>query len=252
MSFIKYFLIKDLKLRYAGSGIGSLWAILTPLLQILIFWFVFSEILKTRAYIGVQIPYIYFLLSSIFFWFAFSEGVFRASNAIIDNRDTIKKVAFPYIILPLTVTISAYILNMVGFILFFVVFMITTSSPSPVMLLIIPVLIMQFLFSLGLGMSLSAISPYIRDIGQILGPLMQGIFFMTPIIYSIESVPKKFQIIFYLNPLTYFISSYQKILLLNEIPPVNQLATIFLLSISSLFGGFYIFKKLKDGFADVL
>ena len=246
-----YFLKKDIKSKYAGSGLGLLWTILIPLAQIVLFWFVFSAIMKARPYANSQMPYIYFLLSSFFFWLAFSEGIIRSSQTIIENAEIVKKISFPNILLPVTVTTSSYLLNMVGFLLFIIAYAAITTL-SPMFVLVIPILFFQFLFSLGVGMLLAALLPYIRDIGQILGYALQGIFFLSPIIYSMESVPEKLRIIFYFNPMTYFASSYHHIILLKELPPLIYMGVIFFISIISFIGGFYTFKKLKDGFADVL
>jgi ABC-type polysaccharide/polyol phosphate export permease len=251
LNLLIYFLKKDIKTRYAGSGLGLLWSIFTPLVQIVLFWFVFSGIMKARPYANTQMPYIYFLLSSFFFWLALSEGIIRSSNVIIENSEIVKKISFPNIILPITVTISSYLLNVLGF-LFFMIAYATTTTFSPVIVLVIPVLLLQFLFSLGLGMFLAALLPYIRDIGQILGYILQGIFFLSPILYGIESIPEKARIIFYLNPMTYFASSYHKIILLNEPPPLLYICVILIISTVSLISGYYTFRKLKDGFADVL
>lgn len=251
LNLLMYFLKKDIKTRYAGSGLGLLWTIFTPLVQIVLFWFVFSGIMKARPYANTQMPYIYFLLSSFFFWLAFSDGITRSSNIIIENAEIVKKISFPNIILPVTVTITSYLLNVIGF-LFFMIAYATTTTFSPIIVLVIPVLFFQLLFSLGLGMFLAALLPYIRDLGQIIGHILQGMFFVSPILYSIDSVSEKLRIIFYFNPFTYFVSSYHKIFLLKEIPSLFFLGIIFCISITSFFGGFYTFKKLRDGFADVL
>ncbi len=251
LNLLMYFLKKDIKARYAGSGLGLLWTIFTPLVQIVLFWFVFSGIMKARPYANTQMPYLYFLLSSFFFWLAFSEGIMRSSHIIIENAEIVKKISFPNILLPVTVTISSYLLNILGF-LFFMIAYATKTTLSPIFVLVIPVLFLQFLFSLGLGMFLAALLPYIRDIGQIIGYILQGMFFVSPIIYSIESVPEKLRIIFYFNPITYFASSYHKIILLHEMPPLLYICVILIISTVSLIGGFYTFRKLKDGFADVL
>jgi len=251
LSLIKYFLIKDIKARYAGSGLGILWTVLLPLTQILLFWFVFSGIMKARPYAHSQMPYIYFLLSSFFFWLAFSEGFIRASNVIIENAEMVKKVSFPPVVLPVAVTISSYVHNLVGFIIYIILYFITTSF-SPLVLLVIPVIMLQIVFSIGLGMLFSALLPYIRDIGQILGHITQAIFFLSPIIYSIDYVPEKLRIIFYFNPMTYFATSYQQIVLLKERPSILFISIILIFSTVTFITGSYIFNKLKDGFADIL
>jgi ABC-type polysaccharide/polyol phosphate export permease len=246
-----YFLKKDIKAKYAGSGLGMVWTVLMPLLQILLFWFVFSTIMKSRPYATTQIPYIYFLLSSFFFWLAFSEGLIRASNTIIENAEMVKKVSFPIMILPITVTLSSYVHHLVGFLIFILFYSLATSF-SPVITLVIPILFFQVLFSLGLGMLLSALLPYIRDLSQITGYAMQGLFFLSPIIYSMEAIPERFKILFYLNPVTYFASSYHTIILFRDVPPLSHIGIILSLSLGSLLIGAYTFRKLRDGFPDVL
>ncbi|MEW6053896.1 MAG: ABC transporter permease [Nitrospirota bacterium] len=246
-----YFIKKDIQSKFAGSGLGLLWTILIPVIQISLFWFVFAAIMRARPFANTQVPYLYFLLSSFFFWLAFSDGVIRSAHAVVENAETVKKIFFPKIFLPLTATISSYLLNIIGF-LFFIAVYAVTASLSPVIVLVIPVLFFQFIFSLGLGMFLAALIPYVRDIGQLLGYVLQGMFFLSPIIYSIESVPERFRIIFYFNPFTYFASSYHQIILLKEIPSLFHLGMISLISAISLITGYYTFKKLKDGFADVL
>lgn len=246
-----YFLKKDIRAKFAGSGLGLLWTILIPLIQIVLFWFVFSVIMRARPYAQTGVPYISFLLSSFFFWLAFSEGIFRASHAIIENAEIVKKVSFPTILLPITVTTSSYLLNSVGFFLFLIAYSIQTA-PGPFIVMVIPLVFFQFLFSLGIGMFLAALLPYVRDIGQILGHLLQGVFFLSPIIYGLESVPEKLRFIFYCNPITYFASSYHAIILDQKPPPVSYIAVICILSTVTFIAGYHVFKKLKDGFADVL
>ncbi|MBI5849111.1 MAG: ABC transporter permease [Nitrospirae bacterium] len=246
-----YFLRKDLKAKYAGSALGVIWTFLMPVIQILLLWLVFSTIMKARPYGNMQMPYIYFLLSSYFFWLAFLEGTMRAANSIIENSEIVKKISFPNIILPITAALSSYLPHILGFILFIVVYGIETSF-SPILLLVMPVLLFQVIFSLGVGMILASLMPYVRDLGQLLGQALQGIFFLSPIIYSIEAVPEKLKIIFYLNPITYFVVSYQKIILLGEVPSFSYLSAIACLSLSCFIGGYFLFHKLKEGFSDVL
>lgn len=246
-----YFLRKDLKAKYAGSALGVLWTFIMPIIQILLLWLVFSMIMKARPYGNSQIPYIYFLLSSYFFWLAFLEGTMRAANSIIENSEIVKKISFPKIILPLTATISSYVPNILGYVLFILIFSIKTSF-SPMIFMVIPVLLVQIIFSLGVGMILSAVVPYVRDLGQLLGQILQGLFFLSPIIYSMDAIPEKLRIIFYLNPMTYFVFSYQKILLLNEFPSPYHLAMALSLGLFFFIGGRYAFNRLKEGFADVL
>jgi len=251
VNLLIYFLKKDIKTKYAGSGLGLLWAFLLPLFQVLLFWFVFSLILKARPYGSLQIPYIYFLLSSFFFWLAFSEGLARSTSVIVENSEIVKKVSFPYVILPLTVTLSSYIHNLIGFVIF-IIFYVSTTGFHPVFFLIIPVLLSQIAFSTGLGMIFSSLVPYFRDLTQVVGYILQGMFFLSPIMYSIDSLPQKFRPVISLNPISHFATSYQDILLLRKPPALSDSMIIFFLALLALTVGSLMFRKLKDGFADVL
>lgn len=251
LNLLIYFLKRDIKAKYAGSSLGLVWTFILPLFQIALFWFVFAGIMRARPYTNTEMPYIIFLLSSFFFWLAFSESLLRASNIIIENAELVKKVNFPNVILPFAVTCSTYFHHMIGFFIFFSIYLFI-GSPSPMFLLLIPVLFLQLMFSLGIGMLLSSLLPYIRDIGQVIGYVMQALFFLSPIIYSVESMPEKFKIIIYFNPITFFVSSYHEIILFKSPPPLLYLSIMTGLAISFFIGGFYTFRKLKQGFADVI
>lgn len=251
LNILVYFLKKDIKSRYAGSGLGILWTFLLPIFQIFLFWFVFAQIMKARPYASMEIPYIYFLLSSFFFWLAFSESLMRSSYSILENSEMVKKVAFPNIVLPLTSVLSSYIHHLVGFIIFIVFYMYSISA-HPLLFMVLPVFIIQVIFSIGLGLIFASLLPYFRDISHILSSILQGIFFLSPIMYSIELIPERFRFLIFLNPFTYFATSYQNIILLKKFPSFLHLGIISLLSLFTLLIGIYIFRRLKEGFADIL
>lgn len=251
LNLLKYFIIKDMKTRYAGSVFGILWTFFMPVIQILLFWMVFSTIMRSRPYADTPMPYVYFLLSSYFFWLAFSEGLMRAASSILENAEIVKKVSFPNIILPVAVTLSSYIPNLIGFVLFMVVYYYMNPF-SPMIVLVLPVLFLQLLFSVGAGLILSVLLPYVRDTGQILGQFLMGMFFLSPIIYSLEAVPEKLSMIFYFNPMTYFVNSYHRIILFREFPTLHSVGIMVSVSVASLVLGVLVFNRLKEGFSDVL
>lgn len=251
-NLIYYLLKKEIKTVYVGSTLGALWIILRPLLIIVIFWLVFSEIMKVRPYAGkVNIPYIFFLLSTIFFWFGFQESIMRSSMSVIEKGDVVKKVSMPIEVLPIVSVLVSYFNHMIGVLVFFTAITFL-YHPSALWLLVIPITGIQLLFSLGLGFLFSALSVYVRDIPQIMGIILQGMFFLTPIVYPLENVPEKVRFLFYINPLTFFIRTYQQIIIYREIPDYLNIIIICVLSITSLFIGLKAFKKLKEGFADIL
>ena len=251
VTLVKYFLIKDIKSRYAGSGLGMFWTIMMPVFQILLYWFVFSTVMRVRPYSNTQIPYVLYLLSAYFFWLAISEGIARSGMTIIENAELVKKVPFPIIILPISITLSNYLQSMVGVI--FVILVFTFSGLSHLyMIMIVPVLILQLIFSMGAGMLLAAIIPYMRDLQQLIGYVLQGMFFLSPILYSMEAIPENLRVFTYLNPVTLYVESYHSIILERTFPGLWYWGAMAFCSGLFLFLGVKVFTKLNDGFADIL
>ena len=250
-SLLKYFLIRDIKARYAGSGLGILWSFILPLFQIAIYWFVFSIIFKSRPYSDVNMPYIYFLLSGFFFWASFSEGILRAGTSIIENAELVKKVPFNNMVLPITVTLSSYMHNLIGLLIFIIILAIDGLLHAGI-LFMLPILTLQILFSLGSGLIIASIVPYIRDLQQVMGYILQGMFFLSPIIYSIDAIPERFRIVVYMNPVSIFIESYHNTILKGTFPDPKALIVMAIISILSISVGYIVYNKLKEGFADIL
>jgi ABC-type polysaccharide/polyol phosphate export permease len=251
VKLVRYFLIKDIKSRYAGSGLGIIWAVILPVFQILLYWFVFSTVMRVRPYSDTQIPYLYFLLSTFFFWLAIPEGILRSGTVIIENAELVKKVPFPNITLPIAITLACYLHNMIGVIFFIIIYSVSGLSHS-YLFLIIPVLFLQLLFSLGAGMFMAAIVPYVRDLQQVMGYVLQGMFFLSPVIYSLDAIPERFRSIAYLNPVTIYIESYHTIILKKALPNLWHVGVMVCISGLFLSLGIKVFKKLNEGFADIL
>jgi ABC-type polysaccharide/polyol phosphate export permease len=251
VSLVKYFLIKDIKGRYAGSGFGLFWAIMLPVFQILLYWFVFSTVMRVRPYSNSQVPYVIFLLSTYFFWLATSESIIRSSTTIMENSDLVKKVPFPTIVLPISVTLSGFLQNMVG-VVFFILALTFSGLSHMSLFFMVPVLILQVLFSLGVAMFLAAIIPYMRDLHQLIGYVVQGMFFLSPVLYSLDAIPEKIRFLAYLNPLTFYIESYHKVIFERSLPGPWYFAGMIFFSGFFLFFGRKVFMKLNEGFADIL
>jgi ABC-type polysaccharide/polyol phosphate export permease len=251
VNLVKYFLIKDIKARYVGSGLGTLWAFVLPVFQILLYWFVFSSVMRIRPYSSDQIPYVYYLLSTFFFWLAISEGISRSGTVLIENAELVKKVSFPTTVLPVSVTLSGYLLHMIGAILAILIF--AFSGLSHIYLVfIIPVLFLQVVFSIGSGMLMAAVVPYMRDIHQVIGYALQGMFFLSPIIYPLDAIPEHLRGIAFLNPVTVYVESYHKIIFEQQIPGIHYILGMIFISVVFLSIGLRVFHKLSEGFADIL
>lgn len=250
------FVERELKEQYAGSGLGAAWSILQPLLFILLYWWVFSTIMRVKfppTSALADTPFIAFLLSALLPWFAFQEGLIRATNAIVNRRDMVRKVHFPVQVFPLAAATAAFVIHATSFLIFISIFMLWRGEFSlTTWLATLLLLSLQLSITFGLGLLLATLTVYLRDIQQVLSLLLTIFFYTTPILYPITQVPLQFHSLLYLNPFTGLAESYHDAVLLGLWPQSSILLGLTLGASISLSLGIWIFKRLEPGFADVL
>lgn len=244
-------LLRDITERYAGSVLGIFWTFLQPLLFIVIYWVVFSHIMRIR--IEGEVPFIAFLLSGLLPWFALQEGVMRGASSIVERRHIIKKVMFPSELFPLSSVISSFIHHGIGMLVFLLVFFVWKGAISFLQIAFLVALLgLQIILTSGLSLFFSSLSVYLRDILQILGVAFQILFYMSTILYPITAVPERFKVFIQLNPMTTLSEAYHSIILYSRPPETGSMIYLFGVTAAVFFGGIYVFRKLKKGFADVL
>ncbi len=233
---------------------GVFWTILQPVLFILLFWLVFSQIMKIRIHTETgQIPFIAFLLSGLLPWFALHEGITRGSSSIVEKRQIIKKVMFPAELFPITSVLSSFIHYGIGMLLFLCAFFIWNKGVSLIQIpLILILLFIQIVLTTGITLILSSLTVYIRDIVQFLGLALQGFFYLSTILYPITAIPKDLRVIIRLNPVTPLAEAYHSIILYGRLPEFIDIFYLLLITVLLFSGGIFFFRKLKRGFADVL
>jgi ABC-type polysaccharide/polyol phosphate export permease len=247
-------LARDIKEKYAGSLLGIFWTLLQPVLYIILYWVVFSQIIKIKIQTDTgDVPFFAFLLSGILPWFAFQEGITRGASSIIEKRHVIKKVMFPVYLFPLSSVMSAFVHYGIGIVIFLTAYFFWKGDVSVLqVVLVFCLMILQIVFSSGLSLMLSAVSVYIRDIVQFLGVGFQVLFYLSTILYPLNSVPAKLKIIVYLNPFTALSEAYHSVVLHGALPETWSMIYLLAATILSAVAGVWVFKKLKPGFADVL
>ena len=246
------FIRRDIYSQYAGSIAGLLWTIITPLSQLLVYTFLFSIVFKVRLSkvdAGTE-SFMLFFLSGLLPWTAFSDALSKSIGIIIQNSNLITKVAFPVELLPISTVCSSFILAGSGWLLF-LIWLLWNGTPSIYWLLLpLPVLFF-FIFTLGLAWMLSSICVYIRDIQQFLAVILNLWFYFTPILYPLSMVPLSIQWVIKLNPIYYFIELVRDILFRSTLNTSTLLISLAI-SVLLLISGYFCFKKLKHGFADVI
>jgi len=253
-SFFNALLIRDLKERYVASFLGFFWAVLTPIIQISVFWLIFSKFFKIKIpFDQIEIPFILFFLSGMLPWLMFQEGISRGVNSIVEKGSLIKKIRVPVFIFPIIPVFSSLLIYGLG-IVFFVIYLCFTKTPPDFFSIscFFMIIFMQIIFTCGINLFLSSLTVYIRDISQAIGFVLQFMLYMTTILYPMQMVPKEFQPLIKLNPMTFFMESYHLTLLYNSLPPPDIFIPLIFSTVLSLLTGFFVYKKVKKGFQDVL
>lgn len=243
---------RDFKGRYAGSLLGFFWSFVQPLWQLLLFTFVFATVMRVPLHGQQTQSFATFLFCGILPWMAIQEGVLRASTAITDNANLVKKLSFPSQILVLTVVLAALVHEGIAASVF-IVFLIWRGELSftslPLLLLAIP---LQVALTLGFGLLLSPIHVFFRDTAQVLGMLLMGWFYLTPIVYPLELVPPILQPLLEMNPLTALVSLYRAAFLGGDLVSIDGLGVLAGTALLLLCLGGWLFARLKTSLVDEL
>lgn len=244
---------RAIRTDYLENVTGFAWLILQPLVLLAVYAFVFTTIFKARvpdAGPGGFVPY---LAVAFWPWTAFSEAVLRSSNAVSANAALIGKVAFPSELLPLSGVTATFMMNMLGYL---AVLLVLQLMGTPVrwagLPAALPVIAFLYLFASGLALFVSALQVFIRDVSQILPPLMTFWFFTTPILYSSSILPPQFATLMQFNPMTWYVERLRDFLLLGnyELGYADLLVPALTVAIFVL--ALRFFRKFSAHFEDFL
>jgi ABC-type polysaccharide/polyol phosphate export permease len=251
-SMIAAMVKRDLRYRYAGTALGAVWSIANPLAQVAIFWFVFSFGFKVQT-VGTK-PYLMFFICGLLPWMMFTEGVTSSLGAIVANPHLVKKVVFPTEILPI-VQISVALVPHVVLIGVIGLLLLAYGEPITWHLLLLPYYTAAaVMLALGLGWLLSALNVFLRDIGQMLGTVLNIWFWMTPIVWPPSTLPPSLWPLFDFNPIFYIVEGYRDALLNDGGSWLKpwQTAYFWAFCLVLLAAGASVFRRLKLEFAEVL
>ncbi len=238
--------IKLLKIRYKNSVMGYVWTLANPLIYVLIFSFIFGQIVSDID------NYPVFALSGMLFWLFFSTTITQTISCLIENARIIKAIAIPPVYYPIA-TIEAGLINLSMSLLPFVILMFTLGhSFSFYNFLIFPILILLGLFALSLGLILSALNVYFRDVSFLWGALMPALFYATPVAYPASFVPERFLWIIKLNPMFHFMEAIRASLYYGQLPTLESTLHMVAWSIALLPISLWVYNSLKRGFVSNL
>lgn len=238
--------------RYTRTLGGILWSVINPLFTVLVFWFVFSVGLKIS--VPGELPFLLYFVSGLVPWLMFNEVITTSTNGVRNNLNLIKKTPFPSEIYPLVYIFSSTFTHVIYFIILLIL-MYFNDIPLSMYVLQIPFYYFCLVFfMLGICWALSALNVIHRDVSQGVPILLNLWFWATPLIWSIEMIPEKYNWIIFLNPVVYVVEGYRQSLLYG-MPlweDVNFGLYFFIISIFMFVLGALIFNKFKMEFADAL
>ena len=246
---------RDFAERYRGSYLGLLWSLLLPLLSLLVFTFFFGVIFQMRwagrndASLG-DLALILFVGMALYSFLA--ECLSRAPSVILAHQNYVKNVVFPLEMLPAVMVASA-LLTLTATLLVILLLQATLGSGLSWTALLLPVMVLPLmLFVLGLSGFLASLGVYIRDIQQLIVPLVQLMMFLSPVFYPITALPEAMRPWLQFNPLALAIEQTRGIILFGQAPDWTPYLFVLAASLLTALLGAWWFARTRKGFADVL
>lgn len=235
-----------------GSYLGILWVLIRPLIFIAAIWFVFSFGLKITF--NSEVPFLIYLLTGYIPWIFFSEAVTEGMNAIIANRFLVKKVYFRVSILPIVALGKVFILHLIFLVLLISILFLYGIKPTVYWVQLPFYTLAMIILILGISLFLSSIRVFVKDIAYIVSLLMQLGIWITPVFWSIQTIPNKYIHYVQINPLVYLVEGYRNCFI-NKVWFWEDTTFLFgylAYTFFFFFGGIIVFRKLKPHFGDVL
>lgn len=245
---------RDVLGRYRGASLGLVWALLGPLLMLIVYSVAFGEILRAKWPVvgGGTSNFALILFVGLIVHALFAECLIRAPTLVVGNPNYVKRIIFPLEILPWPMILSALFHCGMNFVMFIAVHLVL-EGPVPLTILLLPLVLAPLVvLVLGLSWFLASLGVYFRDISQITGPVATAMLFLSSAIIPVDALPESYRLVFNLNPLTFIIDQARNVALWGVLPDWWGLTRYFLLSLAFAYAGSLWFQSTRRGFADVL
>jgi lipopolysaccharide transport system permease protein len=245
-----YFLVwREVKVRYKQTIIGAAWAIIQPLVTMLLFALVFSRFVRVPS---DGVPYPVFAYAALMPWTYLSQAISRTAHSLVGDANLIKKVYFPRLIIPLSTVTAPLVDFSFSFLVLGGLLAWYGITPS-IRLLALPLFVLLALLTgLAVGLFLSALNVRYRDVGHTVPLLIQIWMYASPVAYPLSVVPVSWRFIYSVNPIVGVVEGFRWAILSNKSPDVSAMAIGVMVVIGLLFGGVVLFNKMEITFADVV
>ncbi len=251
--FVLGMVARDFSGRYLGSVLGASWAVVNPLAQILIYTLVFSQVMRARLpNVQDTLAYSLYLCAGVLTWNYFVDVLLRSQTVFLEQSNMLKKVSFPRVTLPSSVFVSASVNFSIIWGLFLAFMLISGRWPGWVLVALVPLLLIQQVLAVGLGLVLGVTNVFFRDVAQVVGVGLQFWFWLTPIVYPLSAVPEVLRNLITWNPLYPLIASYQRIIVEHEWPVWSHLWLVCLMATVVAVISETVFRRLAGAMVDEL
>jgi lipopolysaccharide transport system permease protein len=245
-----FFMIwRDLKVRYKQTMLGAAWAVIQPVMTMLVFNFIFGSVAKLPT---DGIPYPIFSYTALLPWGLFTTALNSASRSLTSNNNMITKIYFPRLVLPLASVMGGLVDFAIAFVILIGMMFYYHIVPTTAIWTLPAFLLLALITALGVALWLSAINVKYRDVGYALPFLTNFWLFITPVAYSAKVISDKWQLIYSLNPMAGVVTGFRWALLGTQIPSGTPLAVSAGISLLVLVSGLFYFRNMERTFADTI
>jgi len=240
---------RDIKVQYAQTALGAAWAVLQPLLTMLIFTVIFGRLAKIPS---DGVPYSVFTLAALIPWMYFSNAFSAASSSLVTSANLITKVYFPRLIIPLVSVLSGLVNFAVSCVVLALMMAWYHVSPSLLAVPMIPALILlTIVTATGVGCWLAAIYIQYRDVRHIVPFIVQIWMYISPVVYPLSLVPDRYRTLYALNPMAGIIQTFRVVLLRTGPVPWDTLGVSTIVAVLLFVSGTLYYRRTEHLFADV-
>lgn len=256
LSLLNQLIKRDVQTRYKSSYLGALWSIITPIMMLLIYTFVFGVIFRAKWTGAIDdattTQFALIVFAGLTFHQLLAEVLLNSTNLILSNQNYVKKVVFPLQIL-VPASLGAGLFHALISIIMLLIATPFVFGTLPWTVIFLPLILMPYcLIILGFGWFFSSLGVFIRDINQALGPIITAALFLAPIFFPTSNLPIALQPWIKVNPITIPIEQTHRVVFYGELPEFHYLSIYYVCSFLIAIAGYYWFMKTKKGFADVL
>ena len=247
-----YFMVwRDVRVRYKQTMLGAAWAIIQPVLSMLVFTFIFGRVAKLPT--DGNIPYPIFSYVALLPWGLFVTALNQASRSLTSNNNMITKIYFPRLVLPLASVLSGLVDFVIAFVILIGMMLYYGVKPTITALWALPLfLLLALITALGVALWLSALNVQYRDVNYALPFLTQFWQFLSPVAYSATLISEKWQLVYSINPMAGVVNGFRWALLGTNTGPGPEMAISIAISLLILIGGLFYFRNMEKTFADTI